>query len=233
MRVIKGFAILILLLGGVIMAKHITFSGEKMSQAKRILLLGASVGQAWKIEEWPQRMQNRKFTFESISVYKFDKTEALDEILMRPKRKFRLTRTYLKGFFLPLPKQPDVIIIKECSGYFPGNQKQFKSLIKKWITQCKTAGIRPIVTTVVPITAELSKRIPGKLEAIIAYNNWVKEYTRETGIGCLDLEAPLRINETNRALREDLTIGDGSHLNKKAYEILDKLLDIKSGELFD
>lgn len=226
----KGIRIIMLfIVGGIIMFKYpiqAQISSEKTTSKVpvRVVLLGASVGQAWEIEKWPQRMQKIKYIFECIAVYDFDKTEALDEIIMRPKRKFRLTRTYLKGFFLPSPQKPNVVIIKECSGYFPGDQEQYKSLIKKWVAQCKAAGIKPIVTTVVPITAELSKRIQGKLEAIIAYNNWVKEYTRENGMDFLDLEAPLRISDTNRALRPDLTIGDGSHLNKKAYDILDNFL---------
>ena len=192
MRVIKGVLIIIIfLIGGVMLAKDKAFSKERVEKPKRILLLGASVGQAWKLEEWPQRMQINKYIFESIAVYQFDKTEALNEILMRPKRKFRLTKTYIRSFLMPVSPKPDVIIIKECSGYFPNDLEKYESLITQWVAQCKAAGIKPIITTVVPITEELAKRIPGKLDAIIVYNDWVKEYTLKTGIGCLDLEAYL------------------------------------------
>lgn len=202
------------------------------SKTRKILLLGASVGKAWNLTEWPGRVKNKKYSFESMAIYDFDKSQALEEILMRPKRKFRLTRTYLKGIFEAPLQKPDFIIIKECAGYFPGNFERYKELVKGWVLQCRAAGIKAIVTTVVPVTLEHAKTKPGRLEGIIAYNDWVKVYTKEIGIGCLDLETPLRVSEENRGLREDLTIGDGLHLNTMAYNILDKALLENSDKLF-
>jgi len=40
----------------------------------------------------------------------------------------------------------------------------------------------------------------------------------------LDLEGALRINDSDRRLRPDLTSGDGLHLNKKAYSIIDNIV---------
>ena len=228
----KTLVITNFILGSVMLLVVNTFAEDKSLKPKRVLLLGASVGQAWKIEDWPQRAQSKNYSFESVAVYDFDKSEALSEILLRPKRKFRPTRTYLKGLFLPPPQKPNIIIIKECAGYFPGNLEKYKGLIEKWIIVCKTAGIKPVLTTVVPVTREHARAKPGRLEGILAYNDWVREYTKKSGIGCLDLEVPLRVSGDDRVLRPDLTSGDGLHLNGNAYDILDNVLQQNSKQLF-
>jgi hypothetical protein len=38
------------------------------------------------------------------------------------------------------------------------------------------------------------------------------------------MERALRTDDKERYLRDELTSGDGSHLNRKAYDILDRLL---------
>jgi len=192
---------------------------------KRILLLGASVGYHWDLPEWAERTQNNSYLIEMVPVYAFDKSEALNEILIRPKRKFRLTRSYIKSLLKPAPKKPEVIIIKECAAYFPGDLEKYKTLVKQWSSQCKAAGIQPVLATVVPVTKAHTQQKPGRLEGILAYNDWVKNYAKETGINYFDLEAALRISDNDRSLRPDLTSGDGLHLNKKAYDILDNILN--------
>jgi hypothetical protein len=191
---------------------------------KRVLLLGASVGYEWDLPKLPERTQNNNYSFEMIPVYAFDKSDALNEILMRPKRKFRFNRSYIKSLLKPALQKPEVLIIKECAAYFPGDFEKYKTLVKQWVAQCKVAGIQPVLATVVSVTNEHSQRKPGRLEGILEYNDWARSYTREAGINCFDLEAALRISENNRKLRQDLTIGDGLHLNAKAYSILDKLV---------
>src|SRR6266545_6464286 len=113
----------------------------------QVVLLGASVGKEWDIQHYPERMKDPRFTFESIAVYQYDKSEGLEEILMRPKRKFRLTRTYLKGYFQPSPRLPRTIIIKECAAYFPGNLDGYKDLIKQWVRRIRDAKIEVLLAT--------------------------------------------------------------------------------------
>ena len=84
----------------------------------RMLVLGASVGWKWDLPAWPARMKQESYYLEMVPYYRFDKSEALAEIIMRPKRKFRLTRTYLKGFFKEKPKKPELLVIKQCAAYF-------------------------------------------------------------------------------------------------------------------
>jgi len=49
-------------------------------------------------------------------------------------------------------------------------------------------------------------------------------FSNENSIACLDLESAVRYSKKNRFLREDLAKIDGLHLNRKAYNILDKVL---------
>jgi hypothetical protein len=191
---------------------------------KRIILVGASVGKSWKLQEYPQRMNNSSVSFESIAVYQFDKSEAIEEILMRPKRKFRLTRTYLKGFFEPAPQLPQAIIIKECSSYFPEDLPMYKQLVQGWVKRIRAANIEPILATAVPVTRERAGQVQGKIEGIREYNDWVREYAKSEKLLLIDLEAAVRNSDRARYLRDDLTSGDGTHLNAKAYEVLDKLM---------
>ena len=195
------------------------------SKPCRVLLLGASVGQEWNLSDLPKRINNNKYTFEIVAVFSFDKSKALDEILMRPKRRFHFTRTYLKSLFKPALQKPNVIIIKECAAYFPGDLEKYKTLVQKWVSQIVSADSKPVLATVVPVTQEHSQKRSGRLTGILEYNDWIREYTRESGINCLDLEAALRISDKDRTLSPDLTSSDGLHLNRKAYDILDRILE--------
>ncbi len=196
-----------------------------MTKQKHIVLLGASVGHAWKIEALPDRIDQsgstQAYRFEFVGEYAFDKTEALNKILQR------------------MQNRPDVILIKECAAYFPGDLPQYQELVKGWVKECKKAGVIPVLTTVVPVTkaADLKsslkdfiKPLLGKantsarLESLLQYNDWIKVYAKQEGLTVLDLEAPLRVSETDRRLRSDLHSGDGLHLNAQAYGMLDKII---------
>src|SRR5574341_211601 len=200
-----------------------TNKGQTMENKKRITLLGASVGKAWNLKELPLRMKNDDYLFESIAFYEYDKTEALEELLMRPKRKFRFTKNYLKGFFEPAPKKPGVIMIKECAAYFPGDLMMYKELMKKWVKRIREENIGVVLATVVPITRERSKTREGQIENIRAFNDWLREYAAQERIPLLDLEAALKTNAGERFLRDELST-DGLHLNRTAYDILDRRL---------
>jgi len=210
----------------------------KMSQeatipAKRVLVLGASVGKAWNIEALPKRLQDYAYQYEFIPKYKPDKSDILEQALNRKENK------------------PDVIIIKQCAAYFrrdtqvyqPEHVQRYKQFAEAWVMQCKTQGVEPILATVVPITAELPfkmklKRLvkkyilqkdigPGyrsvRLTGILDYNDWVTAYAEKNGLTVLDLEAAVRVSDDNRYLNPDFTT-DGLKLKKKGYRRLDPLL---------
>ena len=208
-----------------------------MFPKKHVVLLGASVGNAWKIEALLDRLSrngslgltskaisqevSNKYRFEYVGDYQFDKSKSLKKILERRANK------------------PDAIFLKECAAYFPGDLSKHKVLMTNWIQQCKNAGMVPIPTTVVPIIRDgslvsrgkdLIKGIIGKttgsshLVSILEYNDWIRTLENNKGQIILDLEEALRVSPENRSLRPDLHSGDGLHLNAKAYEILDKIV---------
>lgn len=194
---------------------------------RHVVLIGASIGQQWNLPDLPKRMNEKHFTFEALQAWQYDKSELVEETLMRPARKFRLTPSYLKGFFKPAPQSPDMIIIKECSSYFPSDMRHDKELIQKWAHEIRRKNISVMLATAVPVTKERSLRDPGKQEGIREFNDWLRAYAQQQGLPLLDLERALRTDDKDRYLRDELTSGDGSHLNGKAYAILDRLL-IKS-----
>ena len=197
---------------------------ESMAKKTRIILIGASVGQDWKLKDFTERTQTTGYVFESVAVWQYDKTEAIEEVLMRPKRKFHPTKTYLKGFFRPSPEPVDIVILNECAAYFPGDLVQYKELMKKWVSMVRGAGKEVMIATVAPVTETRASKQEGKIESILAFNDWIRRYANEQNITLLDLEAALRKDPETRFLKDELTSGDGTHLNRKAYDILDVLL---------
>ena len=218
-------------LGGCVLAAAALFlvslilcndEGYGMTKKKHVILLGASVGQVWKIDSLPERLGQesgaKRYSFEFVGDYQFDKTQTLRKILQRKQNK------------------PDAILLKECAAYFPGDLARYQELMKSWVKECRDAGVIPVPTTVVPVIRQQSlmtrmkdavKYVLGRptsgmqLERITQYNNWIRSYTDAEKLTVLDLEAVLRVSDEDRSLRVDLHSGDGLHLNVKAYQILD------------
>lgn len=195
-----------------------------MQNPRHVVLLGASIGQQWNLPELPQRLNERRYTFEALQAWEYDKSELVEETLMRPARKFRITPSYLKGFFRPSPQPADVIILKECSSYFPSDLRRDKEFMQRWAQEIRRKNITVMLATVVPVTRERAQRDPGKQEGIREFNDWLRSYAQQQGLPVLDMERALRTDDKERYLRDELTSGDGSHLNRKAYDILDRLL---------
>jgi hypothetical protein len=187
-----------------------------------VVLVGASIGRAWELEGWPARV-HADISAESVAAWQFDKSSALEEVLMRPARKFHFTRSYLRSLLEP-PRRPQVIILKECSSYFPGDIERYEALIPVWVRQVETAGVRPVLATVVPVTHSRASQSPGKQGTLEQFNDWVREWAASHNVALLDLETALRVDPSDRHLRDEFTSGDGSHLNAKAYSVLDLLL---------
>lgn len=192
-----------------------------------IVLIGASIGKSWDLPALPQRTKSERFTFEALQVWDYDKTEAVEETLMRPARKFKLTRTYFKGFFEPSPPVPDLVILKECSSYF-GNDAQLqrkKELFQRWVEEVRQKKIPVMVTTIAPITrARADRDGAAKHQAIREFNDWMRIYADAQRLPLLDLEKALRTDDKERYLRDAFTSGDGSHLNRAAYDVLDRVM---------
>jgi len=201
------------------------FTARPGHMRKRIILLGASIGRAWDISSWPERMNNQDYVIEYVDGGSFDKSAKLREILSRRDNK------------------PDAVFLKECAAYFPGDLERYKSMMEQWIRECFESGTIPIPSTAIPVTKLhsfkkimidiIKLRNPLKFgnpfkhkrnAAILEYNDWIRKYCRDHELACLDLEAAMRYSERNRYLREDFARADGLHINRKAYNILDQIV---------
>jgi hypothetical protein len=181
----------------------VTYSGEL--EDARIAFVCASVGSAWNIGD--------HFPDLDIAVYdeyQFDKGDVIRNILEGDK--------------------PDIMIIKECAAYFPPedygtSMEAYNDLIRDWVNLCRGEGVIPVLATVVPIDPDNPENPEGRLESILEFNDWIREYCEYEEISVLDLEAALRISENDRALDPDYDSGDGLHPNELAYsEELDYIL---------
>lgn len=188
-----------------------------------VALVGASIGQAWQLADWPARMRVPGFTAESIPVWQFDKSTAIEQILLRPVTTFRLSRSYLRSLLAPPPK-PDVVILKECSSYFPGDLKVYQESVRNWVYQLRTHHVTVILATVVPVTKARAEIDTGKQESLLAYNRWLRQFARDEALPVVDLEASLRGDEEGSYLRDEFAAEDGSHLIARAYAALDRTL---------
>lgn len=205
---------------------------DNVQPKKYVLLLGASVGEAWDFPNLSSRLSKPNYKFEFIAKFDPDKSDIINEVLGKAKNK------------------PDFLIIKQCAAYFrsdvdnydPIYTKGLKQMASKWIDQCIEKNVVPILATVVPITEEMPtwskikrlikkyvfrKKIPPyyrniRLDGICDYNDWVRSYAKETGLTILDFESSLRISDENRYLNPEFTT-DGLHINEKAYDVLDKI----------
>ncbi len=196
----------------------IAINGEAMSENLRIAYIEASIGNAWKLESFAERMQMPHVSIEFHDVYDFDKSAKLGEILDRRDK-------------------PDLIAMQECSVYFPGDFESYRSSYIGWIEKIREHGIKPVIVTTVPPAGSfglyrdfknfIKKYVLGResqFEQITRFNDWLNEYAGSNGITVLDLEKALRISESDRHMNDIYDYGDGIHLNEKAYEVLDLLL---------
>jgi hypothetical protein len=186
---------------------------------KHIVLLGASIGKTWKIDELPLRVGDSRYSFEYAGQFSPDKSKKLTELLNREENR------------------PDAIIIKECASFFPGDSQNMQDMIRTWVSMCRSADITPILATVVPVVKSYPLRVfvlsllHGKFvwpshtfDEIIVFNDWIRQYAMNEGLAVLDLESALRQNESNRHLKSKFTRRGGLHLNARAYRELDKIV---------
>ena len=194
-------------------------SNTQNRTTKHIVLLGASIGKAWKIDELPVRLADSRYSFEYIGQFSPDKTQKLTELLNMKENR------------------PDAVILKECASFFPGDLQNMQDMIRTWVSMCRSADITPILATVAPVVKSYPLRMfvlnlfHGKFvwpsrtfDEIIVFNDWIREYAMNEGLAVLDLESALRQNESNRHLKSKFARRDGLHLNALAYRELDKIV---------
>ena len=190
----------------------------------RIVLIGASIARGWQLDGFAARTGRSDVAVEYVGEYGFDKSKSLAAVLARA------------------GDRPDVVILKECGAYFPGDQAAYEAMIRRWVDALRAAGVVPVVATVGPVAApqgvvaslkDFVKRWVLRREdqnaAIARYNAWLRGYAAEQKLAVLDLEAALSAAEGGPHLDPRYDGGDGLHLSEQAYPILDREL----GRLID
>ena len=175
--------------------------------SKYLVLVGASIGKAWKFENLPDRLNlGPEFVFGNRTKYDFDKSSDIEA----------LTK-------LPVPVSG--VIIKECAAYFPRDLKSSQKQIVTWATKLRSQDITTILATTVPVTEEHDHNHSGKFKSILEFNDFIRQYASKEGIAVLDLEKALRKSNEDRHLKNEYAKPDGLHLVKRAYDkVLDKII---------
>jgi lysophospholipase L1-like esterase len=181
---------------------------------KRITLVGASIGDAWRFDRLGERVALPGYRFAYVGVYAFDKGPLVEQLASAAER-------------------PAVVMIKECAAYFPGDLDAYRRNVTSWVERLRRAGIQPLLVTTVPIARSpgylgrakhVVKRAlgrPTRIDGILQYNDWLKEYAARERLPLFDLEAVVREGPHDRWLRPDFDAGDQLHLNAAAYRAID------------
>jgi hypothetical protein len=174
---------------------------------KYVVLIGASVGKSWDLNNLSYRTKNASVCFGYRGLSEFDKTPLIENII-------------------DSPVKPDVVIIKECAAYFPRDEEQGVNKVILWIEKLKQAGIQPILATVVPVTKERDKLNQKKnvMDSINKFNGSIRSLGASMQIPVLDLQEILTTDSLKGFLDSKYAAPDGLHLNNEAYEMLDGFL---------
>ncbi len=205
-------------LAGVMCITFMLGSGDVMAGQKSIVYIEASTVNHWKLGDFDRRVHNDDYKIKTMTLYDFDKTPRVDSALgEKPK--------------------PNVVIVQECSTYFPGDLQVYKRKYQSWIQQIRKAGVVPVIaTTVTPaashgFTEDLKEFIKVKIlgresqyDQIVEFNKWLRQLAKQDNVTLFDLEKYTRISDTDRHMLEEYDSGDGTHPNAVAYQMLDKEL---------
>jgi hypothetical protein len=172
---------------------------------KYVVLVGASVGEAWNLPSLPTRAGVDGLAFGYRGKHSYDKTDLIE----------RVVKCQVK---------PEAVIIKECAAYFPRESEAIFEKLPIWVDILRTHEITPILSTCCPVTESHDRRNPGRQDAVNRFNKFVRAFAVENGIKLLDLAEALQVSDTNRHLSREYAQADGLHLTGEAYARLDSWL---------
>lgn len=183
-----------------------------------IVLVGASIGRNWNLAGFGARrgLPGLRCSFVGTAGG-FDKSAAIAELLARAPR-------------------PEVIIIKQCSVFFPGPMNRYQRLVRGWIDQIEGAGSMAVPATTIPAARarsafqvgkgwvrSLIPGLEGKMHQIWGFNDWLRAQPAASAV--LDLERVLQAAPGDRYLSPEFDQGDGVHVNAAGYRVMDAVLE--------
>jgi len=196
-----------------------TVAGALVAESKHVVYIEASTVNRWKLDGFSSRTGNDRYRVEALREYDFDKSRLVKQVLA------------------PGQQRPDAVIVQECSVYFPGDLEAYKRQYRGWISDIRAHGLTPVIATVVPPAHRkgavastkdfIKERIlgrPSKFQQVVAFNDWLRALGQEMGVAIFDLERILRISSEDRHMRDEYDEGDGIHVNRAAYDLLDREL---------
>ncbi len=182
---------------------------------KTVVLVGASIEKAWHFDQLARRQSLPGYDLSYVGNGAFDKSPLINEIVARKDR-------------------PGWVAINSCSTYFPGDPAQYHQHVEAWVAELRRSGIRPVLVTTAPVGAPPDligrvktgiKRFLGMrswLDHVTDYNDWLHQYAARERIPLFDLEAVLRVSDSDRYLKPEYDVGDLVHLTPAAYKAMDK-----------
>jgi hypothetical protein len=180
-----------LLFGGVVMAE----SGN-VEHPNRVVLVGASIGKDWHFDRIGKRVELPGYRFHYVGVYSFVKGSLIQK-------------------FVNDPDKPDIVLIKECTTFFPGDTEQYQHQFMSWVESLRAVDVQVVIVTTAPVAEPTEyvprakifvKRLirkPTQLDSIVQFNEWLKEYAQRGRIPVFDLGAQLQRSNSERWLRSE------------------------------
>jgi hypothetical protein len=210
----------ILVLASWLLPPATSASEAAMGELLHVDYVEASTASRWDLPGWAERRGSAGVEIHLHAIYDFDKTPAIQEILAEK---------------VPGPR---LVILQECSVYFPGDLEAYQAQFAGWVDRLETAGLRVAVATTVPPAADrgavhalktfVKTRLlghPRQTTQVWAFNDWLRGFASSRGLPLLDLERLLRDSPDNRHLDPGFDGGDGIHVNPAAYALLDASLE--------
>jgi hypothetical protein len=195
-----------------------SISSEPMAQAKHVVYIEASMVNRWNLDAFGARTGSDRYRVQPLTEYEFDKSRLVRQALAAGQR------------------GPDAVVVQECAVYFPGDLDAYKQQYRGWISEISSRGLTPVIATVVPparrkgIAAAkgfVKERLlgqPSRYEQVAAFNDWLRALGGEMGVAVFDLERLVRVDAEDRHMRDEYDEGDGVHLSRAAYDMLDREL---------
>ena len=199
-----------LLFGEVVMAES-----TNVEHPNRVVLVGASIGKNWHFDRISKGVALPGYRFDYVGVYASDKGPLIQQLVT------------------DLDK-PDIVLIKECATYFPGDTEQYQHQFMSWVETLRAVGIQVVLVKTSPVAEPTEyiprakifvKRLigrPTQLDGIVQFNAWLKQYAQRERIPLFDLETKLYRSDSERWLRSEYDIVDKLHLNELIYLVLDE-----------
>lgn len=162
-----------------------------------IVLIGASIGYHWNLPGFPERIDNGDLAFGHRVKYEFDKTDLLNPIL-----NYKI--------------KPKVVIIKECSAYFPRDIADSEKFRRQWVELIRRNDIIPVFATTTPVGK--APKNSEQQASIDKWNKTIRKMAHKERYHVLDLASSLRTSIFDTYLKPGYFIEDGLHMTPLAYK---------------